>query len=147
MSDSTYDTTTRAGARPGPAPTGGRVSPGLLYALRVAVVAQAASLLVAASLAGQAVASDGAMAEAHVMAGLAVHLVALVQIVLAVLVWRPGRGAGWPALASVALFVVGMGQHFTWLWLGAHLPSGVVLFGLVTAMLLWSWSPTASRRR
>ncbi|MFB4273881.1 hypothetical protein ACBJ59_01190 [Nonomuraea sp. MTCD27] len=124
----------------------GRVSAGLLYSLRVAVSAQAAALLVAASFAGQAVESDS-MIETHVMAGMVVHLVALVQIVLAVLVWRPGRGAGWPALASVALFVVGAAQHFTWLWLGAHLPNGVLLFGLTSAVLIWAWSPAAARRR
>ncbi|GAA4917056.1 xanthine/uracil/vitamin C permease (AzgA family) [Nonomuraea thailandensis] len=124
----------------------GRVSSGLLYSLRVAVTAQAAALLVAASFAGQAVESEP-MIEAHLLAGMAVHLVALVQIVLAVLVWRPGRGAGWPALASVALFVVGGLQHVTWLWLGAHLPAGVTLFGLIVAVLVWAWSPAAARRR
>ncbi|MGW0811331.1 hypothetical protein [Nonomuraea sp. NPDC002799] len=129
------------------AKTGGQVSAGLLYALRVAVVAQAAALLVAASFAGQAVESGEAATETHVMAGMVVHLVALVQIVLAVLVWRPGRGAGWPALASVALFVVGAAQHVTWSWLGAHLPNGVVLFGLIVAVLIWVWSPAAARRR
>lgn len=131
--------------RPG---TTGQVSPGLLYSLRVVIIAQAAALLVAASFAGQAVAAGGGpVAETHVMAGMVVHLVALVQIVLAVLVWRPGRGAGWPALASVALFVVGGLQHVTWMWLGAHLPNGVLLFGLIAAVLIWSWSPSASRRR
>ncbi|MGR6920513.1 hypothetical protein ACU635_40295 [[Actinomadura] parvosata] len=124
----------------------GRVSPGLLHSLRVAVTAQAAALLVAASFAGQAVESES-MSETHVMAGMVVHLVALVQIVLAVLVWRPGRGAGWPALASVALFLVGGLQHVTWLWLGAHVPTGVTLFGLIVAVLVWVWSPAAARRR
>ncbi|MER6945166.1 hypothetical protein ABT294_14170 [Nonomuraea sp. NPDC000554] len=126
---------------------GRQVPAGLLYGLRVVVVAQAVALLVAASLAGQAVQAGGALIESHVMAGLVVHLVALVQIVLAVLVWRPGRGAGWPALASVALFVVGLAQHVTWLWLGAHLPNGVALCGLITAVLIWAWSPRAARRR
>lgn len=124
-----------------------RVSPGLLYSLRLVIIAQAAALLVAASFAGQAVATGGALADAHVMAGMVVHLVALIQIVLAVLVWRPGHGAGWPALASVALFVVGGLQHVTWLWLGAHVPNGVLLFGLIGAVLIWSWSPGAARRR
>ncbi|MEU6723818.1 hypothetical protein ABZ917_08925 [Nonomuraea wenchangensis] len=127
-------------------PVAGQVSAGLLYALRVAIIAQAAALLVAASFAGQAVETES-LAETHVMAGMVVHLIALVQIVLAVLVWRPGRGAGWPALASLALFVLGMAQHFTWAVLGAHLPNGVMLFGLVLALLIWSWSPAAARRR
>ncbi|SEL80838.1 hypothetical protein [Nonomuraea pusilla] len=124
-----------------------QVPAGLLYSLRIVVAAQAAALVVAASFAGQAVQSQGALGETHVMAGMVVHLVALVQIVLAVLVWRPGRGAGWPALASVGLLVVGMAQHFTWDTLGAHVPNGVVLFGLVTAVLVWAWSPRAARRR
>ncbi|MGI5271411.1 hypothetical protein ACQEUU_19810 [Nonomuraea sp. CA-218870] len=119
----------------------------LLYALRLAIIAQAAGLVVAGSLAGQSVATDGAMAEAHVMAGLLIHLAGLLQLVLAVLVWRPGRGAGWPALASLVLFAAGMGQHFTWELLGAHLPNGIVMAGLSTALLIWSWSPGASRRR
>ncbi|WP_336206508.1 hypothetical protein [Nonomuraea sp. LPB2021202275-12-8] len=123
------------------------VPAGLLYTLRVVIVAQAVALVVAASFAGQSVATDGAMGEAHVMAGMLVHLVALVQIVCAVLVWRPGRGAGWPALVSLGLFVVGMAQHFTWELLSAHLPNGVILFGLIVAMLVWAWSPGAARRR
>ncbi|MCF6471441.1 hypothetical protein FAF44_24045 [Nonomuraea sp. MG754425] len=127
-------------------PKTSQVSTGLLYGLRLAVTAQAAALVVAASFAGQAVESES-MIETHVLAGLIVHLVALVQVVLAVLVWRPGRGAGWPALASLALFLAGMLQHVTWLWLGAHLPAGVVLFGLIVAVLVWAWSPAAARRR
>jgi cytochrome b561 len=129
---------------PRPATTG-RVPAGLLYGLRIAVTAQAAAVLVAASFAGQAVES-GAMSETHVMAGMVVHLVALVQIVLAVLVWRPGRGAGRPAQASVVLFVAGGLQHVPW-WPAAHLPTGVLLVGLVAAVLIWAWSPAAARRR
>ncbi|MEU8106610.1 hypothetical protein AB0C18_23105 [Nonomuraea muscovyensis] len=126
----------------------GAVPAGLLYGLRIAVVAHAAALVVAASLAGQAVqAGGGAMAESHVMAGMLSHLVAIAQVVLAVLVWRPGRGAGWPALAGVVLLIAEMGQHFTWAMLGAHLPNGVVMFGLTTAILVWAWSPGAARRR
>jgi len=124
----------------------GQVSPGLVYSLRVAVVAHAVALLVAASFAGQAVESDS-MIEAHLMAALAVHVVALVQTVLAVLLWRPGRGAGWPAPASAALFAAGGVQHLTWPWLGAHLPTGALLFGLVAAVMVWAWSPAAARRR
>lgn len=123
------------------------VNAGLLYALRLAIVAQAAGLVVAGSLAGQSVATDGALAETHVMSGMVLHLIGLVQIVLAVLVWRPGRGAGWPALASVVLFLAGMAQHFTWELLGTHLPNGILMFGLATALLIWSWSPGVSRRR
>ncbi len=103
--------------------------------------------MVAASYAGQAVNGGAELAETHVMVGMVVHLIALLQIIAAVLVWRPGRGAGWPALASLVLFLVGMGQHFSWEMLGTHVPSGLVLFGLTVAVLVWAWSPRAAVRR
>ncbi|MEV0612214.1 hypothetical protein AB0I81_02750 [Nonomuraea sp. NPDC050404] len=124
----------------------GQVSAGLLYSLRVVVIAHAAALAVAASFAGQAVES-APMSATHAMAGLVVNLVALIQLILAVLLWRPGRGAGWPAPASLALLIIGLAQHVLSQWLGAHVPTGVVLFGLITAVLIWAWSPAAARRR
>ncbi|GHE26645.1 hypothetical protein GCM10017673_30700 [Streptosporangium violaceochromogenes] len=126
---------------------GPSVSAGLLYGLRVLVTAQAVGLIVAASFAGQAVRGGAGPAETHVMVGMVVHLIALLQIVAAVLVWRPGRGAGWPVWGSLGLFVVGMGQHFSWDLLGAHVPSGLTLFGLTVALLVWVWSPRAAVRR
>jgi len=133
------------GARSRPGGAAGRTSAGLLYGLRLAVTAQAAALLVAAAFAGQA-AGNPAMAEAHVMAGMVVHVVAFVQIVLAVLLWRPGGGAGRPALGSVALFAVGLAQHLT--VPVTHPLSGVILLVLILAMLFWVWlSPSATRRR
>ncbi|MEV4244630.1 hypothetical protein AB0J63_14590 [Streptosporangium canum] len=123
------------------------VSAGLLYGLRILVTAQAVALVVAASFAGQAVQGGEDLAETHVMVGMVVHLIALLQIVAAVLVWRPGRGAGWPALASLGLLLVGMGQHFSWEMLGTHVPSGLALFGLTVAVLIWAWSPRAAVRR
>ncbi|MEU0480379.1 hypothetical protein ABZ260_14485 [Streptosporangium sp. NPDC006013] len=129
-------------------PTEDRLVPaGLLYGLRILVVAQAAGLIAAASFAGQAVRGGEALAETHVLAGMVVHLIALLQIVVAAMVWRPGRGAGWPALASVGLFLVGMAQHFSWEALGTHVPSGLALFGMTVAVLVWAWSPGAAVRR
>lgn len=53
-------------------------------------------------------------------------LLALVEVVLAVLVWRPGGGPGWIALASVGLLLaiviqIGMGQTSQ---LAVHVPLG-----------------------
>ncbi|MFE3450086.1 hypothetical protein ACFXJ8_14240 [Nonomuraea sp. NPDC059194] len=135
--------------------TSAPVSPGLLYTLRVLVLAHAVSLLVAASFAGQALVygetsltADLATAETHVMVGMVSHLVGLLQVVAAVLYWRPGRGAGWPALASLALFLLGIAQHFLlFIGLGAHVPNGVLMFGLLALTTVWAWSPSAARRR
>ena len=131
-----------------PTPPGSRpVSSGLLYGLRVAVVAQAAAIVVAASFAGQGLQSGGALVETHVMVGMVAVLIAVIQIVVAVLYWRPGGGRGWPALASVGLLLVGAGQPFSAEAFGIHLPSGVTLFGLTVALLVWAWSPGATRSR
>jgi hypothetical protein len=64
-------------------------------------------------------------------------LLALVQVVLAVVVWRPGRGPGWPAIASVGLLVaillqIAMGQAGL---LAVHVPLGVAIVGLVGTLL------------
>ncbi|GAA2413979.1 hypothetical protein [Nonomuraea africana] len=131
------------------------VSSGLLYTLRVLVFAHAASLLVAAMFAGQAlvftdtgIVADLGVAETHVMIGMVSHLIGLLQVVAAVLYWRPGRGAGWPALASLALLLLGFAQHFLLaIGLGAHVPNGVLMFGLLALITVWAWSPAASRRR
>jgi hypothetical protein len=57
---------------------------------------------------------------------------------VAVLVWRPGRGPGWPALASLALLLAEefqMGFGYARL-LGLHVPLGVAIFGLTVVMVV-----------
>lgn len=134
----------------------GRVAAGLVYTLRIMVTAHAVAIIVAASFAGQAlvyddtftIVTDGARAETHVMIGLVAHLIGLLQLVAALLLWRPGRGAGWPVLASLGLLLLGIAQHFLLaIGLGAHVPNGVALFGLTVIMLVWVWSPRAAMRR
>ncbi|MEV7010899.1 hypothetical protein [Streptosporangium sp. NPDC051022] len=133
-------------AQPSAAP-GRAVSGGLLYGLRVLVTAQLVGLLVAASFAGQAVRGGAVPAETHVMVGTVVHLIALLQSAAALLVWRPGRGAGWPAAASLGLLLGGLGQHFGPEPPSLHVAGGLVLSGLTAALLIWAWSPRAAVRR
>jgi hypothetical protein len=67
-----------------------------------------------------------------------IHLVALVQLVVAILVWRPGRGPGWPGLASLALLLaeeLQMGFGYARV-LALHVPLGVASFGITVAMLV-----------
>lgn len=132
------------------------VAGGLLYTLRVLILIHGVTLLVAASMAGRALTYDSefvlsvdqAAAEPHVMVGMVAHLVGLVQLIAAILYWRPGRGAGWPALASLGLFLLGIAQHFVLgIGLNVHVPNGVLLFGLILVLLVWSWSPRATVRR
>ena len=70
--------------------------------LRAVVLLHAALILARAGFAGQSLAGDAAWVRVHELNAGIIHLVAFVQLVVAILVWRPGRGPGWPALASLA---------------------------------------------
>jgi hypothetical protein len=65
-------------------------------------------------------------------------VVALVQLVLAVLVWRPGRARFWPvpvALLILAAEILQIGYGFAGR-LAVHVPLGVAIFGLSLVLLL-----------
>jgi hypothetical protein len=106
--------------------------------LRAIVLLHAALILAQAAFAGQFLAGDGAWLRVHETNAGIIQLVASVQLVVAVLVWRPGRGPGWPALASLALLLaeeLQMGFGYARV-LALHIPLGVAIFGLTVAMLL-----------
>jgi hypothetical protein len=103
----------------------------VLRLLAVMVFAQAV-------FAGQFLDGNDAWRDWHATNGMVLlPLVALVEVVLAVLVWRPGGGPGWIALASVGLLLAivvqgGMGRTGQ---LAIHVPLGVAILGLVGALL------------
>ena len=106
--------------------------------LRAIVLLHAALVLTQAALAGQFLAGHGAWLRVHETNAGIIQLVGLVQLVVAVLLWRPGRGPGWPALASLALLVaeelqIGFGYARV---LALHVPLGVAIFGLTVALLV-----------
>ena len=77
---------------------------------------------------------------------LVLPLLALVEVVLAVLVWRSGRVPGWIALASAGLLLAilvqgGMGRNGQ---LAVHVPLGVAILGLVGALLAGTRNLTAT---
>ncbi|MEU0519942.1 hypothetical protein [Streptosporangium sp. NPDC006007] len=115
-----------------------------LTVLRIVVALNAVAILVQAVTAGRLL--NGGAAGAHAMGAGAVHLLGLVQLVAAVVLWRPGRGPGRPALASLALLLLGFAQSAVG---GAgntalHVPFGVTLFGGVVAMVVWTWPRAGS---
>jgi hypothetical protein len=65
-------------------------------------------------------------------------LLALIQVVLAVLVWRRCHGPGWLAIASVGLLLALLVQNLLGQTsqLAVHLPLGVAIFGLVGTLLV-----------
>ena len=127
----TVDSTTRShherpATRPGP--------PGIVRAMRVVLW-----LLAAAVFAGLLLDGGDAWRDWHATNGMLVlPLLALTQVVLAVLVWRRRRGPGWLAVASVGLLlalqvqsVLGMTSR-----LALHVPLGMAIFGLVGTLLV-----------
>ena len=106
--------------------------------LRAVVLLHAALILAQAAFAGQFLAGDSAWVRVHELNAGIIHLVAFVQLVVAILVWRPGRGPGWPALASLALLLaeeLQLGFGYARM-LALHVPLGVAIFGLTVAMLV-----------
>ncbi|TDD17118.1 hypothetical protein [Nonomuraea diastatica] len=112
---------------------------GYMTAFKVVAILNAASVLAQGVTAGQLM--SGAGAGLHGQGSLVVHVLGLVQLIVAVLVWRPGRGAGWPALASLAILLLGFVQSM----LGGsgavttHVPLAMGLFGLSVWLVVWSW--------
>lgn len=112
---------------------------GYATAFKVVTVLNTLAVLAQAVTAGQLM--SGGAASLHGTGAGVVHALGLVQLIAAVLLWRPGRGAGWPALAGLAVLLLGfvqsaMGGSGI---LAVHVPLGMALFGLSVWLLVWSW--------
>jgi hypothetical protein len=114
-----------------------------LVLMRIVVTVHALAVFAQPVLAGQFLDGNVEMVKVHAgVAGL-VELVGLVQIPIAVLLWRPGGGPLWPAGLSVLLFVVegvqvGLGYSRM---LAVHVPLGVTIVGIMLLLLIWVWRP------
>ncbi|NRQ40117.1 hypothetical protein HII36_51085 [Nonomuraea sp. NN258] len=112
---------------------------GYMTAFKGVAALSMASVLVQAVTAGQLMSGSGA--GIHGAGAGAVHVLGLLQLVAAVLVWRPGRGAGWPALVALAVLLLGFVQSM----LGGsgaitgHVPLGMAIFGLNVWLVVWAW--------
>jgi hypothetical protein len=106
--------------------------------LRAIVLLHATLILAQAAFAGQFLAGHAAWVRVHEANAGIIHLVGFVQLVVAILVWRPGRGPGWPALASLALLLaeeLQLGFGYARI-LALHVPLGVAIFGSTVALLV-----------
>lgn len=106
---------------------------------RVVVAVHVLLVFTQAALAGSSLVGDAAALRLHEINGTGVLMpVTLVLFVLAMLVWRPGRGPAWPVLATVLLLVAQVLQISYGFAgrLALHVPLGVAIFGLSLALLL-----------
>jgi cytochrome bd-type quinol oxidase subunit 2 len=104
----------------------------VLRLLAVAVFAQAV-------LAGLFLDGGDAWRGWHAINGMLVlPLLALIQVVLAVLMWRRSRGPGWLAVASLGLLLALLVQSVLGMTgqVAVHVPLGVAVFGLVGTLLV-----------
>lgn len=115
----------------------------VVWLLRLTVLLFAGLVLLQAVLAALFVTGDVGLLEAHGINAGFVTTVAFLQLVAAILVWRPGRGAAWPIWASVATFLLVEAQLAAGYArvIALHIPMGVTLFGVATALLVGVCSP------
>ncbi|PVZ03649.1 hypothetical protein [Actinomycetospora cinnamomea] len=103
----------------------------VLHAAMTVVQALAAGAVLQASLAGFLV---------HQAVGGTLLLVAVAQVAVAVLAWRPGRLPPWPIAIAAGLVVGEVAQvalGFTGV-LAVHVPLGVAIVGTAVALAVWA---------
>ncbi|MFF9125170.1 hypothetical protein ACF09J_17985 [Streptomyces sp. NPDC014889] len=112
-------------------------------ALRAVTTVHTATLFTQAVLAGRFLSGDYDMLTAHAVNANVIVAVGLVQVMVAVLYWRPGRGPGWPAAVSAVLLVGEAGQAVLGYQrtLGVHVPLGVMLIAAGLLLLVQVWRP------
>ncbi|MFM9106823.1 MAG: hypothetical protein ACKOWF_08990 [Chloroflexota bacterium] len=132
--------------------TGERAASGLGGALRTISAATAALVFVQAALAGQWLAGHAQIIVTHGWIGNLAYLGALALVVIGVLLWRRGHGAGMAGLtlllallmtAQLGLGYVGRQQAWA---AGVHIPGGVLISGLLVWIMANAWLRPAGRR-
>ncbi|MGI8333189.1 hypothetical protein ACRYCC_24815 [Actinomadura scrupuli] len=119
-----------------------------LWLFRGTVTLEAVLAITQAALAGGFLSGHYAMLDMHALGASATGVTAVVQTLAAVLLWRPGGGPGWPALASGALFAAEAAQ----IVLGyarvlvVHVPLGVTIIGCAVLLPVWAWRTAPASR-
>ena len=120
-------------------PATGMPRPGTVRVMRVVLWLLTVAVFAQAVLAGLFLDGGDAWRGWHAVNGMLVlPLLALVQVGLAVLVWRRGRAPGWLAVASVGLLVALLVQSALGMTsqVAVHVPLGVAIFGLTGTLLV-----------
>lgn len=112
----------------------------LVAAFRVVAVLHAAMTVVQAVAAGALLQASEAGLVVHQAVGGTLLLVAMLQVPLAVLAWRPGRLSPWPIAVSGALVVAETAQVAIGYVgvLSVHVPLGVAIVATAVALAWWA---------
>jgi len=123
-------------------PRTGQVRGWAAWLLRVVVLLTTILVLLQPVLAGMFVTGNVTFLNLHSAGAVFVVLLTLIQIVAAILAWRPGRARAWPIWASVGFLVLVIAQ----MALGytreraLHIPIGAILFAVILVILVGVWS-------
>jgi hypothetical protein len=116
-----------------------------LWMLRLTLLLHAVLVAAQPILAGYFLAGDVDAMAWHGPIGSSLFLIAMIQLVAAVLYWRPGRGRLWPAFVTLGLIVAeltqlifGYQQNFA-----VHVPLGTAIVITVLWMTVWSFRSSA----
>lgn len=112
----------------------------LVAAFRVVAVLHAVMTVVQAFAAGALLQASDAGLVVHQAVGGTLLLVAMLQVPLAVLAWRPGRLSPWPIAVSGALVVAETAQVAIGYVgvLAVHVPLGVAIVATAVALAWWA---------
>lgn len=121
-----------------------------LYLLRFFVTLHLLLALVQPVMAGLFLTGEvDAMNNAHSPIGSTLWLIAMLQIIPALLYWRPGGGSLYPLLFTLGLFLA----EFVQLVIGnaqvmaVHITLGVLIITALVMLTMWSYSDRARRGR
>ncbi|WP_112242813.1 hypothetical protein [Kribbella monticola] len=120
-----------------------------LWALRLVLLLHTALVVAQPILAGYYLSGDSDAMDMHSPIGSTLWMISMIQLVPALLYWRPGGGRLWPAGLTLLLFVAeflqmifGHSQN-----LAIHVPLGSAIVIAVVALTIWSFRPAARRGR
>jgi hypothetical protein len=113
---------------------------------RTVVTVEAGLLLAQAGLAGGFLSGHYAALDMHALNAKFIIITGALVLISAVLLWRPGRGPGWPAAVCGVILVaeeVQIIMGFSRV-IAVHVPLGVSIIAAVALMLAWAWRPTGA---
>ena len=119
-------------------PATGRRHNGTARAMRIMLWLFAVAAFAQAVFAGLFLDGEAAWRDWHAINGMLVlPLLALLQVILAVLVWRRDDGPGWLPIASGGLLLALLIQSMLGMTsqVAVHVPLGLAIFGLIGTLL------------
>ncbi|GAA3040500.1 hypothetical protein [Streptosporangium longisporum] len=127
----------------GPAPPAApaRLPARTLWALRVTATAHLVTVLGQAVIGGLFVTGEVDLLTQHNINATAGTVLAGLQLVAAIVLWRPGRGPAWPLWVSAAQVALMNGQILLGMEraVALHIPLAMVIFGVAVWMTAWTW--------